>query len=75
MVYTDVLLEAKRNLHTAIAVVVATISDKEIRQRVALSFADMLGWGDNEFNRPVFLACCGVEDRTPSPYFTLVEEM
>lgn len=75
MVYMDALAEAKRNISMSIALVVSTITDKETRQRIALSFADMLAWGDGTFNRAVFLACCGAEDREKGPYLTLAEEM
>ena len=76
MVYTDALLEAQRNIQTHIAMVVASIVDVATRQYVALRFADILSWGDGQFSRAAFLACCGVDEaHMGSSYITLAEEM
>lgn len=75
-VYMDVKLEAQRQLQSATAMIVAAITDVATRTHVAMRFADIFAWGDNEFIRSTFLACCGVEEQhMGSSYIQLIEEM
>ena len=74
-VYSEVRLEAQRNLQTAAAMIVAAITDVATRTQVAMRFADIFAWGDNSFKRAEFLLCCGVDEiHMRSSYFTLIEE-
>ena len=74
-VYADVRLEAQRQLQTAAAMIVASITDVATRMHVAMRFADIFAWGDNEFNRSAFLGCCGIDVvHAGTSYLTVPEE-